>query len=161
MIDYILELKMANKNFPITSEMETLLSICANEASSTVVSQKNKRTFSILSRIDDYTLLIKITSKNEINPTRTFSTLTRAVTNNPTLYSLVKNQTVNGMIFSTRLIESQNSQIIHLSDTEIVSEIISIFFKNDYFPKEQLLASETASKVRELIIDFKNNKINL
>ena len=85
MIDYLIELKMADKNFPISKEMEELISKCAQEASLTTVSRKNKRTFSVERRIDEYTILIKLQSRNEINPTRTMSTLTRAVVRNKKL----------------------------------------------------------------------------
>lgn len=157
MIDYIIELKMADKSFPITDEMKELISQCALEASATTVSRKNKRTFSVEKRIDEYTIIIKLQSRDAINPTRTMSTLTRAVVHNEKLYSLVKDHIVNGLIFNTSLLSQQDAQIIHIPDTQIVSEIISIFFKNDYMPKEEKeLTEETASEIRKLIIDYKN-----
>ena len=131
MINYIIELKMADKSLKITDEMKELISQCALEASATTVSRKNKRTFSVEKRIDEYTIIIKLQSRDAINPTRTMSTLTRAVVH--------------------------DEQIIHIPDTQIVSEIISIFFSTDYMPKkEKELTEETASKIRKLIIDYKN-----
>lgn len=157
MIDYMIELKMADKSFPITDEMKKLISQCALEASATTVSRKNKRTFSVEKRIDEYTIIIKLQSRDAINPTRTMSTLTRAVVHNEKLYSLVKDHIVNGLIFNTSLLSQNDTQIIHIPDTQIVSEIISIFFKNDYMPKEEKeLTEETASEIRKIIIDYKN-----
>ncbi len=157
MIDYMIELKMADKSFPITDEMKKLISQCALEASATTVSRKNKRTFSVEKRIDEYTIIIKLQSRDAINPTRTMSTLTRAVIHNEKLYSLVKDHIVNGLIFNTSLLRQNDTQIIHIPDTQIVSEIISIFFKNDYMPKkEKELTEETASEIRKIIIDYKN-----
>ena len=162
MIDYIIELKMADKAFPITDEMKELISQCALDASTTTVSRKNKRTFSVEKRIDEYTIIIKLQSRDAINPTRTMSTLTRAVVRNEKLYSLVKDHIVNGLIFNTSLLSQQDTQIIHIPDTQIVSEIISIFFNTDYMPeKEKELTEETASKIRELIINYKNKLSNL
>ncbi len=157
MIDYMIELKMADKSFPITDEMKKLISQCALEASATTVSRKNKRTFSVEKRIDEYTIIIKLQSRDAINPTRTMSTLTRAVVHNEKLYSLVKDHIVNGLIFNTSLLSQNDTQIIHIPDTQIVSEIISIFFKNDYMPKEEKeLTEKTASEIRKIIIDYKN-----
>lgn len=163
MIDYLIELKMADKSFPITDEMEKLISQCAHEASMTTVSRKNKRTFSVEKRIDEYTIIIKLQTRDAINPTRTMSTLTRAVVHNEKLYSIVKSHIVNGLIFNTSLLSKKDSRIIHIPDTQIVSEIISIFFnKDDYIPKEEKeLAEETASKIRKLIIGYKNKLSNL
>ena len=161
MIDYLIELRMADKNFPISKEMEELISKCAQEASLTTVSRKNKRTFSVEGRIDEYTILIKLQSRDEINPTRTMSTLTRAVVRNKKLCTLVEDHIVNGLIFNTSLISKQHSQILHIPDTEIMSEIISIFFKKDHTSKEKELAEETASQIRKLVIEYKNKQSTL
>lgn len=158
MIDYLIELKMADKNFPITEEMEALISKCAQEASLTMVSRKKKRTFSVERRIDEYTLMIKLQSRDALKPTRTMSTLTRAVVHNERLSALVEGHVVNGMIFNTSVISEQDAQILYISDTEIVSEIVSIFFKNDFMPKEKELADTTAAKIRALILEYKNEQ---
>ena len=158
MIEYLIEVKMADKTFPITNEMKELISLCAQEASLTTVSRKNKRTFSVEKRIDEYTILVKLESRDAVNPTRTMSTLTRAVAHNEKLYGLVKDHMVNGLIFHTSLLSKQDAQIIHIPDTEIVSEIISIFFKNDYMPKEKELAEKTAAQIRTLMLEYKNKQ---
>lgn len=158
MIVYFIELKMADKAFPITDEMKELISQCAFEASLTTVSRKNKRTFSVERRIDDYTIIIKLESRDAINPTRTMSTLTRAVVHNEKLYSLVKDHIVNGLIFNTSLLKEESGQIIHIPDTQIVAEIISIFFKNDYSPREKALAEKTAAEIRKIVIEYKNKQ---
>lgn len=161
MIEYLIELKMADKNFPITDQMMKLIADCANTASLTTVSQKNNRTFSVEKRVDDYTIIVKIISKSTITPTRTMSTLTRAVTHNEELYNIVKNRIINGLIFHTTVLNMHESQIVHIPDTEIISEIVSIFFKTDYSPKEKILAQETAVKLREIIIEYKNTQLTL
>lgn len=157
MMEYFVKLRMADKTFPITDEMKKLISQCAQEASDTIVSRKNKRTFSVQRRIDEYNILIKLQSRDVVNPTRTMSTLTRAVIRNEKLYSMVKDHMVNGLIFSTSLLSQNDTQIIYMPDTEIVSEIISIFFNNDYMPaEERKLTEETVSEIRKIIIDYKN-----
>ncbi|MCM1181028.1 MAG: hypothetical protein NC347_12275 [Clostridium sp.] len=161
MVEYLIELRMAEKNLPITARMEELIADCTKEANHTVVSRKNKRTFSIKERIDEYTLIIKLQGQGISNPTRTMSTLTRAVCQNEELYSYVKNHIVNGMIFNMTLLSQQNSQIIHIPDTEIISEVVAMFFKNDFLPKEKELAESFSNKIRALVIEYKNEQMNL
>lgn len=161
MVEYYIELRMADKELPITDEVERLIADCAAEASLTTVSKKNKRTFSVDRRLDDHTLLMKLRSRNSVNPTRTMSTLTRAVTRNEKLWLLVKDHIVNGLIFNMTLLRQQDSKIIHVPDTDIVSEIVSIFFKENYAPEEKQLAEKYAEELRKLIIRFKNDQMNL
>lgn len=161
MITYYLDLQMAKKNFEITERMMELIIDCANIANSTVVSKRNKRTFSVEKRIDKYTLRIKLESRDSIIPSRTMSTLTRAVTQNTEFYDMVKDNLYNGLIFSTKLINEENSQILQMDDTDIISEIINIFFKKDYLPSQKDLVEDTAEKIRNTIIQYKNDYLNL
>lgn len=161
MIDYVMELRMADKNLPITDKMEKLLCDCAKEAGETTVSRKNKRTFAIERRLDEYALLVRLQSRDAINPTRTMSTLTRAVIRNNELYSLVKDHMVNGLIFHLTLVDEQNTQIIHIPDPEIIAEIVSMFFKNDFAPKEKVLAEVFCEKIRAAVLEYKNEQRKL
>lgn len=162
MILYKIELKMADKDMKIDSNLKKIITECAKEASLTTVSKKYRRSFSVEdSQPDDYTLIVNINSRDAINPTRSMSTITRAMTRNEDYYDIVKDHIVNGLIFQTRLISEENETILNLSDTEIVSEIISIFFNNDFLPKEKTLASDTAESIRKIVIDYINEKKEL
>ena len=162
MIIYKLELKMADKALRIEDSLKSMIIACAKEANSTTVSKKYRRTFTVeKEQPDEYTLIIKIASRESINPTRTMSTITRAVTRNPDYYNLVKDHIVNGLIFNTRLISEENGIIKTMPDTEIVSEILSIFFKDDMTDREKELASITAEKIRPIVIDFVNKRNNI
>lgn len=162
MIIYKVELKMADKVLRIDDSLKSMIIACAKEASSTTVSKKNRRTFTVeKDQPDEYTVIIKISSRESINPTRTISTITRAVTRNPDYYNLVKDHIVNGLIFNTRLISEENGIVKSMTDTEIVSEILSIFFKNDMTDSEKELASVTAEKIRTIVIDFVNKRNNI
>ena len=163
MVEYLVELKMADKNLAISDEMEKIISQCTKEANETTVSIRNKRFFSLEKRIDEYTLVVKIQSKTAINPTRTLSTLTRAVSRNPRMAEILNNgnHIINGCIFNSRLISEEGTQILHLSDPAIVSEIINIFFGNEFTPKEKKIVENTAAEIRELILSYKNTLANL
>lgn len=161
MITYYLDLQMAKRNFEITDRMMELIIDCANVANSTVVSKRNKRTFSVERRIDKFTLRIKLESRDSINPSRTMSTLTRAATQNTEFCAIVKDNLYNGLIFSTKLISEENSQILQMNDTDITSEIINIFFKKDYLPSQRELVEHTAEQIRNIIIQYKNDILKL
>lgn len=162
MIIYKVELKMADKVLKIDDSLKSMIIACAKEASSTTVSKKYRRTFTVeKDQPDEYTVIIKIASRESINPTRTMSTITRAVTRNPDYYDLVKDHIVNGLIFNTRLISEENGFIKTMGDTDIVAEILSIFFKDDMTDSQKELASIAAEKIRPIVIDYVNKRNNL
>ena len=66
MINYYLELSMADKKLPITERMRDELCECCKQASNTVVARREKRTYSIIGRKDEYTLYMTLTSRNEV-----------------------------------------------------------------------------------------------
>ncbi len=139
-----------------------MISACAQEASLTTVSRKYRRTFTVEdSQPDEYTVIVRISSRDAINPTRTMSTLTRAVTRNPAYRELVKEHVINGLIFQTRLISEEDNKIISMSDPQIVSEIISIFFNCDMSGSAKNLASNTAEKIRAIVLEYTNKRKDL
>ena len=64
--------------------MLSIISECTSAANDTVVSKREKRTYSVLGRKDndEYTIQIQLTTKNPVNPTRSLSTLARKVIEN-------------------------------------------------------------------------------
>ena len=158
MLLYKLELRMADKKMKIDKAIRDMIIDCAKEASSSTVSKKYKREFSIEEeQPDDYTLIACIRSRDPINPTRTFSTVTRAVFRNDDYKNLVKDHLVNGLVFQVKPQSTENEKVITLSDTKIVSEIVSIFFDNP-LPSEKKLVCDTADKIRQTVIDYINAK---
>ena len=98
MINYYLELSMADKKLPITERMRDELCECCKQASNTVVARREKRTYSIIGRKDEYTLYMTLTSRNEVLPNRSLSTLTRRVTANEYMKKLLVGHTPNGSV---------------------------------------------------------------
>ena len=105
MINYYLELSMADKKLPITERMRNELCECCKQASNTVVARREKRTYSIIGRKDEYTLYMTLTSRNEVLPNRSLSTLTRRVTANEYMKKLLVGHTPNGSVFRSTLLE--------------------------------------------------------
>lgn len=163
MITYILNVKMADTSLKIDDKMLSIISECTSAANDTVVSKREKRTYSVLGRKDndEYTIQIQLTTKNPVNPTRSLSTLARKVIENEYMSKLLEGHTPNGSVFKSEIVNESEDSVIYISDTEIMSEIISIFFNNDLLPKEKTLASDTAESIRSIIIDYVNAKKTL
>ncbi len=164
MISYLLSVKMADQTLEITDKMIEEITKCTTAANNTVVSKREKRTFKVIGREgnDPYTIQIQIISKNAINATRSLSTLSRKVTENEYLSKILEGHSPNGSVFkATQLDKDENYAITFRTDTDIVSEIISIFFSTDMLPKEKELASNTAAEIRRITLDYINQKMGL
>ena len=160
MINYYLELSMADKKLPITERMRDELCECCKQASNTVVARREKRTYSIIGRKDEYTLYMTLTSRNEVLPNRSLSTLTRRVTANEYMKKLLVGHTPNGSVFRSTLLEEDpiSKKIAYKSDTEIVSEIIAIFFEKTMSEKKNALANAAAEDIRSIVLNYLNDK---
>ena len=161
MITYNLEVSFADSKLEITDEIEKIIAECTKPANETTVSQREKRTFTVTGRKDENTIFIQIITRNPVNPTRSLSTLARRVLENDAMSKILKGHTPNGSVFKAKLINSTDSEITYLPDTEIVSNVVSIFFKNDYTSREKEIAETAAEKIRDIVIDYVNKKNNL
>lgn len=158
MIQYRLAVKMADTSMKITDKMMDIISTCTNAANDTIVSKREKRTFEVVGRKDEYTIFVTLTSRDPVIPSRSLSTLTRKVLENHYMSSILVGHTPNGCVFKAT-IESENQiTITNKTDTEIVSEVVSIFFDRSLSPKAKDLSSDAAEKIREIVIQYLNDK---
>ncbi len=163
MISYKLEVSMADKNLKITNQMYDIICDCCNQASQTIVAKREKRTYTVTGRKDEYTIYLTLTSRDAVLPNRSLSTLTRKVTANEYMQKILEHHTPNGCVFKTNLLHEDTTtmRITHQTDTEIVSEIISIFFEKTMSKKKLELASTAAENIRNIVIQYLNDKMNL
>ena len=164
MITYLMSVRMADPTIIIDDKVFSIISECTISASNTVVSRREKRSYEVMGRNkdDENSIIIKLTSKNPVNPTRSLSTLSRKVLDNKYMSNILEGHTPNGSVFKSELIDSdEDANITYKSDPEIVSEIISLFFDNTMLPKEKELASDTAESIRSIVLEYINNKNSL
>lgn len=164
MITYLMSVRMADPSITIDDKIFRIISECSVSASNTVVSKRERRTYEVIERNKDdaNAIIIKLTSKNPVNPTRSLSSLSRKILDNEYMSSILEGHTPNGSVFKSELIEAdEDSNITYKSDTEIVSEIVSIFFDNTMLPKEKELASDTAESIRSIVLEYINKKNDL
>ncbi len=164
MITYILSVKMADPSLKIDDKMLSIIKECTIAANETVVSRREKRNFEVLGRYenDEYTIQVRLTSKNSCNPTRSLSTLSRKVLENEYMSKILEGHTPNGSVFKSKIIDTDEySTITYKSDPEIVSEVISIFFNDKMTTAEKDLASDTAEIIRKTVLNYINTKKEL
>lgn len=158
---YTLEVRMADNTLKISDEMMEIIDSCTEGANSTTVSKREKRSFKVIGRQDENSILITITTRGSINPTRSLSTLSRKLLENKEMNKILEGHTPNGSVFKAIVIDESNSKITHLSETKIVSEIVSLFFEKNLLPKEKILAEQTTEKIRNIILEHINKKNKL
>ena len=73
---------------------------------------------------------------------------------------LLVGHTPNGSVFRSTLLEEDpiSKKIAYKSDTEIVSEIISIFFEKTMSEKKNALANAAAEDLRNIVLKYLNDK---
>lgn len=163
MYEYYIEMKMAMKNFPINSHLEKeIVDYAMPSANSSLSSIRNNRTISFVKRIDEYTLLIKLTSKDKVNATRSLSSLSYALLNGKMSDYVSQNAVYNGCVINSKVVKEEISTITNVSDINILNEVATILFaKTDMKPKEKELAREYEEKLRYLIVEYLNQKNEL
>lgn len=163
MITYVLSVKMADHSLAISDEIMKIIAACAKEANKTTASRREKRTFELTKRQDEYTIIITIKTKNPVIPTRSLSTITRQILKNEFMADILRGRTPNGCVFDATVIDEFQDKLPtkNLNDVEIVNEIISIFFSKPISPIERSLNIETANKIKDIIYNYHKEKNEL
>lgn len=163
MFEYYIEMKMAAKNFIIDSTLEKeIIETAMPNANSSLSSIRNNRVISFEKRLDDYTLLIKLSSKDKVNPTRSLSSLSNALLNGKMGDYISKNAVYNGCVINAKVINEDFSTVTNVSDICILNEVATILFaKSEMRPKEKELSRKYETKLRSLIVEYINQKKEL
>ena len=163
MFVYYIEIKMAAKDFIINSELEKeIVENAMPTANNSLSSIRNNRTISFEKRINDYTLLVKLTSRDKVNATRSLSSLSNALLNGKMGEFISQNAVYNGCVINAKIVNEDISTISNVSDIQILNEVATILFaKNEMKPKAKELARVYEAKIQSLIVDYLNQKDSL
>lgn len=157
MYEYLLNVTMAKKSIKITDDMIDAIKLACKEAGETLNSKRNGRKFSYVERVDPFTVKIKLESLTYVVATRAISSLTRALLRGDMKDDLDK-LFYKGSIINATISHEAETSIENLPDYEIVQEVISIFFgQATANNRKKELARNTANKIRETIIEYKNS----
>lgn len=100
-------------------------------------------------------------SKDSINPTRSLSSLSRALVKNENTKgsTILENYIYNGSVFLSKTLGSSEEVSSHISDTKMVQEIISMVFNQKTMNnRDKDLSKECTEAIRNIVIDYINNK---
>lgn len=164
---YVYDIKMSpmDKNVKLDSpEWVNAMIEAKNIANQSFSAIRYKRGISKMDFVDSSTVVVRLESRDPINPTRSLSSFSIALVKNEEAKQshLLDGHIISGRVFKTSLVSEDTSQITDLSDTGIVQEIISVFFsKKDLSIKEKELVREVRAKIRDIVIAYVNDRNEL
>lgn len=163
MFEYYIEMKMAAKNLPIDPALaKEIIESAIPAANASLSSIRNHRVISFEKRLDDYTFLLKLTSKEKVNATRSLSSLSNALLNGKMGEYIAENAVYNGCVLSAKVIKEDFSTVTNIPDIRILNEVAAILFaKTEMKPKEKELARRYEEKLRSLVVEYINQKNEL
>lgn len=119
------------------------------------------RKIEFVEALSDTNIHLRMTSRDSINPTRSLSSLSRALVKNEAEKNsgILDEHITNGHVFNARILESSSSRIDNLNPTEIVQQTVEIVlgqkFLND---RQRIYAKEASDKIKEIVLDYVNKK---
>lgn len=158
MYNYLLDVTAANKKMKITNDLENAIIDACQDANTTTNSRRYGRNFSFVSRIDPYTIRLRLKSETPIIATRAISSITRALIR---IYGMDKLETLiyNGSVLNATIAnENEEPSKIYasLEPHEIVQNVVEIFFgQGKKRNKDKEVADEAAEQIRNIVIDYK------
>ena len=163
MYNYLLDVTAANKKVEITSDLEKAIIDACQDANTTTNSRRYGRKFSFVSRIDPYTIRLRLKAEEPVIATRAISSITRALIR---IYDTDKLEILkyNGSILNATIVnENEDSSKIYanLDPYEIVQGVVEIFFGQEKKRnKDKKVANEAAKQIRNIVIDYKNRTLD-
>ena len=155
MYTYNLSVAMANKKFSFEEypEMIDFIKEAIIISNSSFSATRYKRTIEFQNTIDEKHIHLIMKSRDEINPTRSLSSLSRA------MFSLEKDKgisildscTANSCLFNAVIIETPQKPVTleQLTDSYLLKSIIDVVYSSDEIYKQ---------KLKELMISYINEK---
>lgn len=161
MFVYDLAVTMSKKNVPLETELINAIKEAISIANNSFSAIRYQRTIEYVNQIDDYRMHLRMKSKDSINPTRSLSSLSRALVKNENTKgsTILENYIYNGSVFLSKTLGSSEEVSSHISDTKMVQEIISMVFNQKTMNnRDKDLSKECTEAIRNIVIDYINNK---
>lgn len=154
---YYLNLTMADKKIEISNEMYNAIEDACKEAETTTNSIRHGRKFKCLERINDHSIKLKLESQTEVIPTRSISSITRAILRSENSH-LFENHLYKGSILNATLDRKEIPSVSTPDDYRIIQEVIQIFFgKKDLDSWQRKVADEARKQIRETVTTYLGN----
>ncbi len=155
---YYLNLTMADKKIELSNEMLDAIIHACKEAETTINSIRNGRKFEFLKRIDNYTIKLKLESQTEVIPTRSISSITRAILKGEKR-NLFDKHFYKGSILNATLDSQEITSASTPDDYQIIQEIVQLFFgQKDLDNWQRKAANEACKQIRETVTIYLSRK---
>lgn len=158
MFEYRLSVSMSDKDLEIDEALEALFRNAAVEANSRTNAINKGRSFEILGKIDDRHIEVKLSSNDEVTPTRALSALSRSMIALDT-EGLLEGHCYRGCVLSASLIDSQNEAVTAISDVKLLQEVTEMLFgRASMGNREKALAKEATEEIRITVLKYLNER---
>lgn len=158
---YELNVAMAKQELPLDDTLINAIKEAIEISNMSFSSTRYGRKLEYIDKIDDYHFHIKMKSKDDINASRSLSSLARALVKNEQNKNsmLLEKYIYNGSVFNTQLISSSEDACSHISDCQMLQELISMTFNQTTMNnRDKKLSREYTEKIREIVIEYINKK---
>ncbi|MCM1284223.1 MAG: hypothetical protein NC242_11425 [Roseburia sp.] len=152
---------MAKQELPLNDTLINAIKEAIEISNMSFSSTRYGRKLEYIDKIDDYHFHIKMKSKDNINASRSLSSLARALVKNEQNKNsmLLEKYIYNGSVFNTQLISSSKDACSHISDCQMLQELISMTFNQTTMNnRDKKLSREYTEKIREIVIEYINKK---
>ena len=155
MFIYNLNVAMANKQFSFEEnpEMIDLIKQAIVISNSSVSAARNKRTIEFQRLIDKKHFLLTMKSRVDINPTRSLSSLTRALLalEKEDGTSVLNACTANGCVFDAKVVDILKQSVSEnaLSDSLLLKSVIDLIYSED---------EDCKHKLKQVILEYINKE---
>lgn len=160
MYNYLMNVTASNKNAILDDSMVSAIKAACMDANETTNSIRYGRTFNFESQIDEHTVQLRLTSETPIIPTRSISSITRALIR-ICPYEKLEPLKYNGSLLKATLVKEykEGSEVYaNLNPYEIVQAVIEIFFGHSSLRNnEKKIARDCAEQIKEVVLKYKTN----
>lgn len=152
MIIYDLSVMFAGRETALSAELLDAVREAIETSNSAFSAVRRKRRTELVGTIDDHHMHIRISSESEINPTRSMSSVSRALVKNEKSKNsnLLDGRIANGCVFRTVLLPKPRGEEIvpsRLTDSEALQILVEMAVGTKY----EGIAEETLRSVKELL----------
>lgn len=158
MFNYWLEVSLADQSI-ITDEQTQLLQRAAIESSNRINAKRKGINYNFKKMIDKKNFLIIISSKEEIVPTRSFSSFTRSIVALDTNEIITSHSIPNKIFFVKEIKSEKEESLSSITDSEMIKELINMTLDQNLLTiNDKKLAKDSIRDIKEILINYLNNK---
>lgn len=158
---YDLSVAMAKQELPLDDSLVNAIKEAIEISNRSFSAVRYGRRLKYIGKIDEYHLHIRMESKEYVNASRSLSGLARALVKNEQSKNstLLEKYIYNSSVFNTHPISVLEDAVSHISDCQMMQELISMVFNQATMNnRDKKLSREYTEKIRKIVIEYINQK---